>query len=192
MQNLKVNKADITTVREAFRVPLFDLIALMQNKGWDFNLSADDPTRAHGWVSFEKHEEWNGRPTLANTPKLGYRFEKDSEDRLLAAAQRAAELAITVQEMFGRYLPGNSNIHGDIQPCPISNQDRYVNLDYPTWKAGHKDKELTFLPEGYLTKDGIAFSYWGHLMLFDGIELPGLLETFDAILQKADGTFAYD
>ncbi|APD92294.1 hypothetical protein BM525_20750 (plasmid) [Alteromonas mediterranea] len=192
MNKLKLNKLDIKVIREALKLPFFELVSVMGSKGWDVKIVAEDPKSDDGWVCFTKEKEWNGRPTLANTPTFSYRFDKSSDVALDAAAQRAAELALTVYEMFGRYLPTSPNINGDIHACSITNQDKYLQTNYDEWIAGHKDKKLHLLPSSLTYNGNVHIDFWGRRLQIGDSEVTKFMNDIDAIVKKLDGTYAFN
>ena len=192
MNKLKLNKLDIKVIREELKRPFFDLVHVMRKKGWDVSVVAEDPKNDDGWVCFIRHNEWNGRPTLSNTPTFSYRFDKSSDISLNAASQRAAELALTTYETFGRYLPTSPNINGDIHACTISNQDKYLEKNYDEWVAGHNDKKLHLWPSELTYNGNVRIEFWGRVIQIEPPEVPKLIDAIDAIVKKLDGTYAFN
>lgn len=151
--NESVNKHEVTSVREALKLPLFSLIKAMNNKGWDVSIRFPYK-KEDGYVSFRKHSEWNGRPTLACKCSYGYRLTASDEDTVLRVAQRSAELCLQVQEHFTHKIPGSPNIHGVIKPDIVINEEGRFTESYEEFVLRHADKNIQVVP----MKDGLRVS----------------------------------
>lgn len=151
--NESVNKHEVATVRKTLDLPLFPLIKAMNDKDWDVSLRFPYE-KEDGYVSFRKHSEWNGRPTLACKCSYGYRLTASDEDTVLRVAQRSAELCLQIQEHFTNKIPGNANIHGIIKPDIVINDEGRYTESYEDFVLRHSDKNIKVLP----TKDGLRLT----------------------------------
>lgn len=150
----------------------------MNQLGWDANVSM--PTsEGPGSVFFKKRHVWNNRPTLASSCQYGYRFDDLREDVLNSTAQRAAELCLTLYEKFGRLLPSNPNIYGEIRVDPIANAPQYVNEDYNDFVDRHKDKQFSVRKSRFRETSCVVIEFYRY-------DVVVMSDEFDIILQQID------
>lgn len=188
MKNIVVNKNSIREVRPQLQLPLFALIQHMNVLGWDATVTM--PGEHDGSVFFSKRNEWNGRPLLASRCAYGYRFESAAWSLVDAAAQRAAELCLTVYEQFGLIIPTTADINGDIRPCLIINQPQYSSITYLEYLEKHRDKQLTIRNAPAWAPDGWCFSYYGFNVTVTPDEEQRLLDNIRSANRVLSGEFA--
>lgn len=184
--NESVNKHEVATVRKALDLPLFPLIKTMNDKGWDVSLRFPYE-KEDGYVSFRKHSEWNGRPTLACKCSYGYRLTASDEDTVLRVAQRSAELCLRVQEHFTHKIPGTPNIHGVITPDIVINDEGRFTESYEDFVLRHADKNIQVVP----MRDGLRVSLHCRTFRVDDSDVSSLHNDVLSVLNIIRGRCAF-
>lgn len=184
--NESVNKHDVATVRKTLDLPLFPLIKAMNDKDWDVSLRFPYE-KEDGYVSFRKHSEWNGRPTLACKCSYGYKLTASDEDTVLRVAQRSAELCLRVQEHFTHKIPGTPNIHGVITPDIVINDEGRFTESYEDFVLRHADKSIQIVP----MKDGLRISLHCRTFRVDDSDVSSLHNDVLSVLNIIRGRCAF-
>lgn len=184
--NESVNKHDVATVRKTLDLPLFPLIKAMNDKDWDVSLRFPYE-KEDGYVSFRKHSEWNGRPTLACKCSYGYKLTASDEDTVLRVAQRSAELCLRVQEHFTHKIPGTPNIHGVITPDIVINDEGRFTESYEDFVLRHADKSIQVVP----MKDGLRISLHCRTFRVDDSDVSSLHNDVLSVLNIIRGRCAF-
>ena len=184
--NESVNKHEVATVRKTLDLPLFPLIKAMNDKGWDVSLRFPYE-KEDGYVSFRKHGEWNGRPTLACKCSYGYKLTASDEDTVLRVAQRSAELCLRVQEHFTHKIPGTPNIHGVITPDIVINDEGRFTESYEDFVLRHADKSIQIVP----MKDGLRISLHCRTFRVDDSDVSSLHNDVLSVLNIIRGRCAF-
>lgn len=141
-----VDENAIHEIRAELKQPFFPLVQHMSSLGWTVSLALFDGKR--GWVSFEKADPWHQRSKMATRCRYGCEIKSNGDDELDAAAQRAAEICLTVYETFspteGRpaLLPGNPDVHGHITADPFSNRPSHLERDWSFYQQRAKEDRL--------------------------------------------------
>lgn len=144
MTSPTLNSTEVKDVRSELSLPLYELIQLMQSKGWEYSLSFSQEFEP-GYVAFQKPRDWNGISTLASKCRYGYLLPIGSTEEFIHfQTQRAAELCIRLLETFVDCVPGTPNIHGIIGV----DLGRDNSLDYRDFQDRERD--------GYISKA----NYW--------------------------------
>jgi len=184
--NESVNKHEVATVRKTLDLPLFPLIKAMNDKDWDVSLRFPYE-KEDGYVSFRKHSEWNGRPTLACKCSYGYKLTASDEDTVLRVAQRSAELCLRVQEHFTHKIPGTPNIHGVITPDIVINDEGRFTESYEDFVLRHADKSIQIVP----MKDGLRISLHCRTFRVDDSDVSSLHNDVLSVLNIIRGRCAF-
>jgi len=162
MNTITVNQNDIKAIRPCLQLSLFALIQYMSDVGWDVLLTMPRTTRGDGRISFSKRGDWNDRPMLPLKISYGYPILLEDINAVQSTAQRAAELCLTVAEVFGPVYPSNPNIYGVIVPDRIANQSRHSRFTYQEWiehqkESGFAVRRSKFNSAGFMvTRDNIS------------------------------------
>lgn len=184
------NKKDIVDVRPEIKKPLFEVIRYMKDCGWDISISA--PLNGFGSVSFTKNSNWHQRAILSFCPSYGYRIKTFEKEEVENAAQRAAELCLTVYDMFINIIPDTENIYGDIKPCLISNKEEYMSLTYEKFKEKHEDKQIKINKHPSLSKENFQIRYYGRVVVVNSNNIDLIYDDIVMVKRKLLGESAMD
>jgi hypothetical protein len=193
MSDTTIRQHAIHCARASLTLPLFALFEHMNTLGWDVSLQLPENSKSKGYVSFAKAHQWHNRPLLACRCSYGHSFDGMDEAIVLAAAQRSAELCLTIYEAFIDDIPGNPNIHGDIRADIIINQPKFRDLSYAEFTAKHQDKQFFVRPAHSPKQEGdVLVSFFRNRVTISLQDRPVLKASMECVKRKLSGELPFD